>query len=538
VRLSLKTINEELKRLGSRAVLTKADGYFYFQGGDAANWLDRAVSVPTLRSLTLEQWVGHYRALKAKNEALLKVKINSKDFGRRRAERMAGNSGAERPSAPNAVKQRVAGKSVARRVPRKQEELPSSEGVSELSLFGSAIRSLRKPKPETYLRLHHIPVFVRDQDRSLRFYLDQLGFRLILDYNYGERGRFVLVAPPNGATLLALIAPKPDSADYKFIGRSGQAVFVAEDVASKFQAWRKRGVRFHHPPQTGTWGGIFTTFEDVDGNSFVLAGWDDMTRQIEARRQAMAKKAESERRATQELAIAKQVQARLFPQTAPPLRTLEYAGVCVQAREVGGDYYDFLNLAPQRLGLVIGDIAGKGIAAALLMANLQANLRSQCAMASDQPERFLRSVNQLFYDNSTESAYATLFFAEYDDTQRRLKYANCGHLAPLLIRRDGAVERLGSTATVVGIFKEWECSVTECQLFSGDTLVLYTDGVTESFNQAWEEFGERRLIESLKTYRELSPQAVIAAIVNRVKQFSPHEQHDDITLIVCKCRRD
>ncbi len=471
VRLSLKTINEELKRLGSPAVLTKADGYFYFQGGDAADWLDRAVTVPTLRSLTLEQWVGHYRALKAKNEALLQVKINSKDFGPRRAERMAGNSGAERPSAPNAVK-RVAGKSVARRVPRKREETS---------------------KPETYLRLHHVPVFVRNQDLSLRFYLDQLGFRLIMDYNYGERGRFVLVAPPNGATLLALIAPKPDSAEYTFIGRSGQAVFVTEN---------------------------------------------DMTRQIEARRHAMAKKAESERRAAQELAIAKHVQARLFPQTAPPLRTLEYAGVCVQAREVGGDYYDFLNLAPQRLGLVIGDISGKGIAAALLMANLQANLRSQCAMASHQPERFLQSVNQLFCDNTTDSAYATLFFAEYDDTERRLKYANCGHLPPLLIRRDGAVERLGSTATVVGIFKEWECSVTECQLFSGDTLVLYTDGVTESFNQAWEEFGERRLIESLKTYRELPPQAVIAAIVNRVKQFSPHEQHDDITLIVGKCRRD
>ncbi len=263
-----------------------------------------------------------------------------------------------------------------------------------------------------------------------------------------------------------------------------------------------------------------------------------MTLRIEARRRAMAEKAESERRAAQELEIAKQVQARLFPQTAPPLRTLEYAGVCVQAREVGGDYYDFLNLGPQRLGLVIGDIAGKGIAAALLMANLQANLRSQCAMASDEPERFLRSVNRLFYDNTTESAYATLFFAEYDDVTRRLRYANCGHLAPLLLRHNGAVERLGSTATILGIFKEWDCSMRECQLFSGDTLVLYTDGVTESFNQAWEEFGERRLIESLKTYRELPPQAVIAAIVNRVKQFSPHEQHDDITLIVGKCRRD
>jgi serine phosphatase RsbU (regulator of sigma subunit) len=297
-------------------------------------------------------------------------------------------------------------------------------------------------------------------------------------------------------------------------------------------------VRFHHSPQTGTWGGIFTSFEDVDGNSFILAGWDDLTRKIEARRRTVAKKAESERRAAQELEIAKQVQARLFPQTAPPLRTLEYAGVCVQAREVGGDYYDFLNLGPRRLGLVIGDISGKGIAAALLMANLQANLRSQCAMASDEPERFLRSVNRLFFDNTTDNAFATLFFAEYNDHTRRLRYANCGHLRPLLFRHDGAVEKLDSTATIMGIFEEWNCSVSECQLFSGDTLVLYTDGVTESFNEAGEDFGEQRLIETIETHRGQPPQAVIAAIVDRVKQFNPHEQHDDITVIAGRCRGD
>src|SRR5690242_2060925 len=185
VRLSLKTINEELERLGSGAVLTKAAGYFYFQGGDAADWLDRAVSVPTLRSLTLEQWIGQYRELKAKNESLLKGKINSKDFETPLAQPAAKDSEAERPRAPKVdVKQRVAGTSATRRVDRKQKE---------------------KSKPETYIRLHHVPIFVRDQDRSLRFYLDQLGFRLIVDYNYGERGRFVLLAPPNGATLLALI---------------------------------------------------------------------------------------------------------------------------------------------------------------------------------------------------------------------------------------------------------------------------------------------------------------------------------------------
>src|SRR5260370_37569928 len=119
--------------------------------------------------------------------------------------------------------------------------------------------------------------------------------------------------------------------------------------------------------------------------------------------------------------IAKRVQGRVFPKTLPQLQTLEYAGICIQAREVGGDYYDFLNLGRERLGLVIGDTSGKGIGAALLMANLQANLRSQSAIALDQPQRFLRSVNQLFYENTTDSAYATLFFAEYDDTSRRMR---------------------------------------------------------------------------------------------------------------------
>ena len=241
-------------------------------------------------------------------------------------------------------------------------------------------------------------------------------------------------------------------------------------------------------------------------------------------------------RAAHELEIAKQVQARLFPQTLPPLKTLEYAGVCIQARQVGGDYYDFLDLGRERLGLVISDIAGKGIAAALLMANLQANLRSQCAVALDQPQRFLRSVNQLFYENTTDGAYATLFFAEYADQERRLRYMNCGHLSGLLLRCDDSLERLDSTCTVVGLFKEWDCPIEERRLLSGDTLALYTDGITESFNDAGEEFGEHRLVEALRRHREMASQSLLKAIVDEVRQFSPHEQHDDITLIVAKCR--
>jgi serine phosphatase RsbU (regulator of sigma subunit) len=434
--------------------------------------------------------------------------------------------------------------------------------MESFPLLGGAERStLRPSRQNQYLRLHCVNIFVRDQDRSLRFYLDQLGFRLAFDARLQSGDRWVAVSPPDGSAILSLVVPKPKSQEYKLIGRSTQVVFVTEDVTAKFQEWAKRGVRFQQTPrlkrikydrqaqasastassmllgeETPVWGGVFTRFKDVDGNSFSLVSFDEVTHALEAQRRAIAAKQESERRSAQELEIAKQVQARLFPQSPPPLKTLEYAGICFQARQVGGDYYDFLDLGRERLGLVIGDIAGKGIAAALLMANLQANLRSQCAIALDQPQRFLCSVNRLFCENTPDGSFATLFFAEYDDSMGRLRYANCGHLPALLLRSDDTVERLDATATVLGVFQEWDCSIGERQLCPRDMLVLYTDGITESFNDAGEEFGEQRLIDALRRHRKLSPQALLASIVDDVRQFSPHEQKDDITLIVANRR--
>jgi catechol 2,3-dioxygenase-like lactoylglutathione lyase family enzyme len=324
-----------------------------------------------------------------------------------------------------------------------------------------------------------VTIFVRDLDRSVRFYVDQLGFNLAFDGRSQPTRPWVAVAPPDGIATLVLRKAEPDSAESKLIGRATQVAFVTEDVVARFREWRRRGVEFLTTPrlrrlrqrpqavahgstdpsapsqeQTPIWGGVFTRFKDPDGNSFSLVSFDEVSREIEAQRRARAEQLESERRAAQEMEIARQVQARLFPQTLPPLRTLEYAGICLQARPVGGDYYDFLDLGQDRLGLVIGDVAGKGIAAALLMANLQANLRSQCAIASDQPLRFLRSANQLFYENTIDSVYATLFFAEYADAARRLRYANCGHVSALLHRGNGILERLNSTCTVLGLFKE------------------------------------------------------------------------------------
>jgi catechol 2,3-dioxygenase-like lactoylglutathione lyase family enzyme len=386
--------------------------------------------------------------------------------------------------------------------------------------FGMDDVALRLDKEDPYVSLHFIMIFVRDQERSLRFYLDQLGFRLIVDQSVAGH-RWIEVAPPDGTANIALAQALPDSVA-TLVGRDTGIYFITEDIQAKYHEWSSRGVRFASPPQKPQWGGVFTRFEDPDGNSFGLAGFNELTLGVAMRRRALAQKLDAERRAEHELAIARQVQARLFPQRMPEARTLNYAGACLPARHVGG--------------LVIGDIAGKGMAAALLMANLQANLRSQCATAAEQPNQFLRSVNQLFFENTADSDYATFFFSEYNDVSRRLRYANCGHLPALLLRRDGSLERLNSTATVLGLFDQWDCALEECQLFPGDTLFLYTDGATESFNDSGEEFGDHRLIESLRGHRALSPRALIDSVIEDVREFNPREQQDDITFIVGQVR--
>ncbi len=250
----------------------------------------------------------------------------------------------------------------------------------------------------------------------------------------------------------------------------------------------------------------------------------------------MAATMEGERRTQQEMQIARQVQSRLLPQQAPSLPTLECAGKCIQTRAVGGDYYDFLDLGSGRIGLVLADISGKGMSAALLMANLQANLRSQYALALEDIPRLLRSVNRLFYKNTENNNYATTFFAVYDDETRRLRYVNCGHNAPFLARADGSVERLEATATVLGLFEEWDCTVAELELGAGDVLVIYTDGISEASPNEEDEFGEERLIEAMRNPRGRSADEILEAILGQVQEFSHGEQADDMTLIVARGR--
>ncbi len=249
---------------------------------------------------------------------------------------------------------------------------------------------------------------------------------------------------------------------------------------------------------------------------------------------AIRKQADSERRRKSELEIAANVQQKLFPRQLQLLKTLDYAAQCLAAREVGGDYYDFLELADHVLGFVLADVSGKGVPAALLMANLQACFRNQPRGALLRPAEALQAVNRHFHQSTEAERFATLFFATYDDRTRRLRFVNCGHVAPLLARADGCVERLEPTATMLGAFREWNCREGEADLHAGDALLIYSDGVTEAGIDHGEEFGEERLSEVLRENRAQPAPVLVQAIVDAVADFSGGARSDDVTVVALR----
>jgi phosphoserine phosphatase RsbU/P len=287
------------------------------------------------------------------------------------------------------------------------------------------------------------------------------------------------------------------------------------------------------------WGNIDLAVEAMRRGAvdFVQKPWDNtrLVEIVEKQARAGAERRLRQSRARSELEIARNVQQKLFPQHLKPLATLAYGGRCLPAREVGGDYYDFLDLAPGLLAFLLADVSGKGIAAALLMANLQGCFRSHAAIAIDSPRSLLCAVNRLFYDSTPSEQYATLFFGQYGERTRRLRYVNCGHLAPILLRAGGSLERLDSTASVIGVFRDWDCDERTVELDPGDTLVVFSDGVTEAGILEGEDFGEGRLLELMRQHAAAGLDPLLDAVLDAVRVYSL-EQTDDITLLALRGR--
>ncbi len=269
-----------------------------------------------------------------------------------------------------------------------------------------------------------------------------------------------------------------------------------------------------------------------------------------------------EERLRHELEIATAVQRRLFPECPPDVESLELAGVCHPARGVGGDYYDFIVLEGNKLGIAVADVAGKGISAALLMSTVQASLRSQAPSVNGQLTELVSSMNRLLHVSTDAASYATFFYAQFDEKSRLLTYVNAGHNPPLLVRatttlKAQSVGQAGATkGEVRTIDSELEaiCELTKggpiigafhgsvyeqgtIQMHSGDLLLAYTDGVTEAFNIEEEEFGEERLKNLLASSSHLCAQELSEKIVDSVRDWCRDTQpHDDLTLVVMKVR--
>jgi sigma-B regulation protein RsbU (phosphoserine phosphatase) len=236
-----------------------------------------------------------------------------------------------------------------------------------------------------------------------------------------------------------------------------------------------------------------------------------------------------------ELAIAREVQQRLFPQERPSIPGVELAGVCRPAREVGGDYYDFFALPGDVLGLAIGDVSGKGVPASLLMASLQASLRGQTLAGAANIDQLMANVNSLVYAASSMNRYATFFYAQYSSSQRLLTYVNAGHNPPVLLRNYSTVIRLEAGGPPVGLLPAARYEGASVQIEPGDLLLLFSDGISEAMNEQDEEWGEENMLGALKTCSSAELAGVAKALFEAADAFTGlTPQHDDMTLVVAR----
>ena len=260
-----------------------------------------------------------------------------------------------------------------------------------------------------------------------------------------------------------------------------------------------------------------------------LGTYDRMRRQIESSYRVLRERDALEH----QLGVASDVQRQLLPRHAPEVPGLELSGVCRQAIAVGGDYYDYLQLGHGRLGLVIADVSGKGVPAALLMASLQASVRTLFPTAAD-PGTLNAGLNDALFRASSAARYATAFLGSYDLDTRRLSYSNAGHLPPLLIRHEDTI-RCHEGGVPIGLFDGSTYDTGTTTLAPGDLLALFTDGVTEAPTPDGDEYGSDRLAELLRAHRERPLDEVLETVLDTLLQWSgPVDAHDDVTIVLAR----
>jgi phosphoserine phosphatase RsbU/P len=277
-----------------------------------------------------------------------------------------------------------------------------------------------------------------------------------------------------------------------------------------------------------------------DQLSALGGAFDSMTASVER----LLVESKEKTRLEGELRIAREVQEQLFPRAAPELPSVKLYGVCRPARGVSGDYYDFLKLDQRHVGLVLGDVSGKGIFAALLMAGIQSAVRAQFYdghapgglpdAAEISPAVLVARLNRQLYASTPEEKYATFFYAVYDAQSRTLTYTNAGHPAPFLFRRK-ALLRLESGGTVVGLFPRVRYDQAQVRVEPGDVLLAFTDGLTEPENSYAEEFGEEQLIKTIRQDLDSSPEILAEEIYRRITDWTGSaEPQDDMTMLYLK----
>ena len=319
--------------------------------------------------------------------------------------------------------------------------------------------------------------------------------------------------------LLALLLVMVAGADFGMVRALGHSITAAVGALRRGAERLEAGDLSHRIPVEGQ-----DDLWDVAGAFNRMAAGLERGRQLEIERQ----------RIEDELGLARRIQARLLPPGPPAVEGLELAGTSESAREVGGDYYDYLPLGDGRVALVIADVSGKGVGAALLMSGFRASLLSQDLAGAGLTE-VVGHLNRFLHRSVEPGKFVTAFLGVLDGRDGRLVYCNAGHNAPLLVGADGGVTPLEAGGLILGILEHSPYETGEAVLEPGGRLVLYTDGVTEAANEADEQWGEERLIELLRSVPRDPCAVVVSRVVEEVRRFeAARGASDDVTLIVAR----